>query len=145
MALVPIFRGLVNPEGELILRETERGKRQQWLRHLAGSSVEIVVRREPRQRTLDQSAYLHAVPFRLIADHTGDHIEVVKRNVMRELFGYVQDLETGLVRPWMEHTSSMTAEEATRLIEELPAWACDTFGGLEIPLPGEVEVAGAYV
>ena len=56
MALIPIFKGLVTPEGRLILRETERARRQQWLMTLAGHEVELIVRRQPRQRTLDAVA-----------------------------------------------------------------------------------------
>src|SRR4051812_16660305 len=108
MTIVPIFKGIVTPEAKVILRETERERRHAWLEWLAGHEVEFVIRRPPRQRTIDQSAYIHAVPVRLIALHTGDSIPATKRNLMGACWDWRRDLDTGIVRPWMEHTSSMT-------------------------------------
>lgn len=139
MALVPIFKALVNPEGKVILRETERERRHRWLQQMAGGEIEIVFRRRPVQRTLDQNAFIHAVPVPIVAQHTGDSLETTKRNLMRECFGYTRDLVTGLAKPWMEHTSSMTIDEATYFIEWVSPWAVEALDGLEIPAPGEVE------
>jgi hypothetical protein len=139
MAQIPIFRALANPEGKVLFRETERERRHRWLKQIAGGEIEVIFRRPPVQRTRDQNAFIHAVPVPLVAERTGDSLEIAKRNLMRECFGYTRDLVTGLAKPWMEHTSSMTIEEATYFIEWVSPWAIDALDGLEIPTPGEVE------
>lgn len=136
MALIPIFKGLVNPEGRLILRETERVKRQRWLKVLAGHEVEVLIRLVPRQRTLDHNAYIHAVPVYLVSQETGDDPDDVKRDLMVACFGTVPR-PTG-DEPWMAHTSSMDIEQASYFIEWAPPYGLRTFG-VDIPLPGEVE------
>ena len=44
MTSIPVFRGLVTPEGRVILRETERARRQQWLQASGGRSAEDIVK-----------------------------------------------------------------------------------------------------
>jgi hypothetical protein len=135
--LIPIFRGLVAPDGTLRLRETEAAKRQAWLKSLAGQAVEVLVRPERTQRTLDQNAYIHAVPVALIAQETGDDPDAVKRDLMAACFGTVPG-ETG-PEPWLGHTSSMDREQASYFIEWVAPYALRTFG-IEVPLPGDVEI-----
>lgn len=140
MALVPIFKGLVTPDAHLRLRETQRERRHEWLRCLAGSNVELIIRREPRQRTLDQNAYIHAVPAPLVADAMGESIDRAKFYMMGECFGWKEDAHTGELIPVIAHTASLDVEQGTYFIEWAPPWALETFGGrVQIPLPGEVE------
>lgn len=136
--LLPIFRGRVNPEGRLLLRETEREKRQAYLLALAARSVEVLVRPEPRQRTLDQNGYIHHVPVTLVARHTGHGIDETKELLMAECWGRMRDPKTGALVPAKGHTSSMDVEEATFFIEWAPSWALEHLG-IDIPLPNEVE------
>lgn len=131
--LIPIFRGLVSPDGVLHLRETEKAKRQQWLQSLAGTTVEVLVRPERQQRSLDQNAYIHAVPVALIAEATGDDPDDVKRDLMAACFGTVD------AQPWLGHTSSMDREQATFFIEWVGPYALRMFG-VDVPLPGDVEI-----
>ncbi len=139
MALVPIFKGRVSPDGKLILRETERARRQEWLQHLAGHEIELVMRRQPRQRTLDQNNYLHAVPFRLMHEQSGLTVDEVKRLCLAAKFGTIGTDERGWPIPLIAHTSSLEVEQADDLIEFLPPFSLERFNGLEIPLPGEVD------
>lgn len=144
--LLPIFSVRVFSSGRVELLESERERRAQWIRALAGDDApngrvcEMLLRRQPRQRTSDQNRYLHKVPFELIADHTGHSLAEVKRLCLAARFGAVGVDERGWPVPVVEHTSSLTVDEGSSLIEFLPAWALDTFQGrLEIPLPHQVE------
>lgn len=139
MALIPIFKGLVTPQARLVLRETERQRRQEWLQLLAGHEVEVLVRRQPQQRTLDQNGYLHAVPFRLMHEASGLTVDEVKRLCLAAKFGTVGIDDIGWPIPFVQHTSSLDVHDADSLIEFIPSYSLERFNGLEIPLPGEVE------
>lgn len=108
--------------------------RHDHLRTLSGCHVDVIVRKKREQRSLDQNAYLHAVPFPLIAAHTGYSIEEVKLVLMGECWGW-HELHGHSV-PIKPHTSDMTTEECSLFIEWLPPWALEHLG-VQIPLPGE--------
>lgn len=140
MAIVPVFHGRVTEEGRLVLQESERAQRQNYLHYLAGRLVDVVIRKKRTQRSLDQNAYLHAVPFPMLADHFGNTIEEMKYALMGECWGWKLDKATGREVPVKAHTSRMTVEECVRFIEWLIPWAM-VHHGVQIPLPGEAEAA----
>lgn len=135
MAVVPIFHGKVTDDAVLVLEESERERRRQHLRTLAGRRIEVILRRERTQRTLDQNKYLHAVPFPLLAEYWGEDIETAKLLVLGECFGW-HDTRDGHRFPIKPSSSLLTTEEGSHLIEWLPPWAMTNFG-VEIPLPRE--------
>lgn len=68
---VPIWHGYINKECRLNLAESERDQRRAYFQTLSDQNVEITVRKERTQRSLDQNAYWWAVPVRLLAEHCG--------------------------------------------------------------------------
>lgn len=109
------------------------------LRSLEGKRVEVAVRRETLDRNLDQNALLHVL-VHLIADHTGETVDRLKRRATLEAIG----LERGLVKEtilnrevlMVRHTSDLTKPECSEVIDYLK----DKCSFLEIPLPRESEV-----
>lgn len=138
MALVPIFHGMVDDDGKLLLTLAEAETRRNYLRFLKGQRVEVVIRKERTQRSLDQNAYLHAVPLPLLACEWGEDIETAKLLILGECFGWKET--RGQRLPIKPHTSTLTVEEFSHLIEWLPPWAMLNFG-VSIPLPREAEAA----
>lgn len=138
MALIPIFRGLVTPDVQLRLRETERDRRKQWLSTLAGGPVEVLVRAERKQRTVPQNSWIHAGIVLPIAMETGDEPDAVKADLMRACWGTVPGAD-GKLEAWIGHTSSMNDEEAAYFIDWAPSYALRTFG-VELLLPNEALV-----
>lgn len=136
---IPIFHGRISSEGRFELADDERTLRQQYFKSLAGQSVEIVVRKERTKRSLDQNAYLHAVPFPLLAEYWGEDIETTKLLVLGECFGW-KELSDGHRLPMKPSSSNLTIDEGSHLIEWLPPWAMTRFG-VPIPLPNEAEAA----
>lgn len=137
MAPVPIFTGRVSEQGQLTLNEAERHYRRQWLDSLAGKDVEVIVRKKRTQRSLDQNAYWHAVPFPLLQEALGyDSIEELKFDLMGEKWGWTTTKHGNHI-PVKPHTSEMTVEECTEFIDWLIPWAM-TKHGVTIPLPNEV-------
>lgn len=137
MSQIPIFHGRVTEDARLELLEAERDRRRIWLQTLAGKPVEVVVRRVRTQRSLDQNAYWHAVPFAILADYWGEDMETTKLLVLGEKFGW-RDLGDGRRIPMKPSTSALTVEEGDQLTEWMPPWAMTNFG-VEIPLPKEVD------
>ncbi len=139
MPAVPIFHGRVNEHAKLLLQDDEADSRAAHLRSLIDQHVEVVIRKRREQRSLDQNAYLHAVPFPILADYWGEDIETTKLLVLGECFGW-KETRDGHRLPMKPSTSQLTVEEASHLIEWIPPWAMTNFGTL-IPLPNEAEAA----
>ena len=133
----PLFHGHVTPAGHLALAPEEQIRRHHYLRFLAGHDVELVVRKRRTQRSLDQNAYLHAVPIPILAEHFGNTIPEMKYALMGECWGWKREPATGHEIPVKPHTSAMTVEECTYFIDWLIPWAM-TQHGVAIPLPNEV-------
>jgi hypothetical protein len=134
--MTPLFLGRVLPGGLLVLDRPKDYARA--VRALAGSFIEVTIRKQRTQRSLDQNAYLHSVPFPLLAAHFGESVEGIKYALMGEKWGW----KTSPLNPFQQvpvrpHSSSMTVAEASEFIEWLVSWAM-TEHGVSIPLPGEV-------
>lgn len=137
MAAVPIFHGKVSEDGKLLLRDTEQALRRVYLSRLVGHEVEVVIRRERVQRSLDQNAYIHAVPVPILADHFGYTLPEMKLVLMGECWGWKADPISGREIPAKSSTAAMDVEECTRFIEWVIPWAMVNHG-VDIPLPNEV-------
>ncbi len=136
MGVVPIFHAAVTEDARLLLDESERDRRRLHLQSLAGKRVEVIVRKERTQRSIDQNKYWHAVPFPILAEYWGEDIETAKLLVLGECFGWK---ETHGVRiPIKPSSSALTTEEGSHLTEWIPPWAMREFG-VDIPLPREGE------
>jgi len=99
--------------------------------------VVVKVEQVKSKRTLDQNAYLHAVPFPIIADYVGCSVEDIKYDLMGEKWGWKPSaMDPNRMVPMKPSTASMTIEECTAFIEWLIPFAAQKFGTL-IPLPGE--------
>lgn len=137
MSVVPIFHGAVTADARLVLDESERDRRRIHLASLAGKRVDVVVRRERTQRSLDVNAYWHAVPFALLAEYWGEDIETAKLLILGECFGW-KETRDGHRVPIKPSTSGLTTEEGSQLTDWMPPWAMTNFG-VDIPLPKEGE------
>jgi hypothetical protein len=96
----------------------------------------VVLRVPARKRSLEQNSYLHAEPFRKLADAWGESIERTKLICMGEYFGWEPHKTTGIVLPVKAHTSDMTVEECTSFIDWLIPWGIQEHG-VEIHGPDE--------
>ena len=135
MATYPVFHGTVSDAAKLVLAENEAALRHAYLKSLIGQKVDVIVRKERVQRSLNQNAYLHAHPFPLLADHFGDSIEGTKLDLMGEFWGWKRSPVTGKDVPVKPHTSDMSVDECTLFIDWLIPWAAKQ--GVLVPYPGE--------
>lgn len=130
-----VFPGTVSVEAKPCLEDMDRYRAT--LRKLAGKRVELVLRKPKSKRSIDQNAYAHKWPFRLLADYFGCSVEEAKLDILGEKFGWTTGPVSGKPLPIKAHTSDLTVEEFSALIEWMVPWAAEKFGVL-IPLPGEV-------
>lgn len=129
-----VFPGVVNEDGTRIVFN-EPAKYAEFRRKLAGMKVEVILRKPKSKRSLDQNAYAHKWPFRIIADAMGESIEAAKLCILGEKFGWHQ--VQGRTLPIKTSTADLSTEEFSDLIEWMPPWALEMFGAV-IPLPREV-------
>jgi len=90
------------------------------------------------RRSLDQNAFLHAVPLRLICNHTGHSIDEMKDYLLMEAFGTVEKDVLGkiIVRP-VKRSSDLNTKEFSWFLDWIENWAIETVG-LLIPRPNEI-------
>lgn len=138
MTPVPIFAGMVTDGG--LLRLERPLAYSSHLANLKGKRVEVIVRRERSQRSLDQNAYWHAVPVTLMAEYMGEDHMATHYALLGECFGYHHNAKFGLDVPNKGSSSALTVEEFSHLIEWCPPWALLNHE-VRIPLPNEVEVS----
>ena len=126
------FVGEVDAGGKL--DSDVRAEVSLYLRTFAGMTVDILVRKHTRRRSLDQNAYLHAEPFPKLSAAWGESITRTKLICMGEFWGWEPCKATRAYLPVKAHTSDMTVEECTTFIDWLIPWAAEEHG-VEIQLP----------
>jgi hypothetical protein len=104
--------------------------------HLEPPSVIRIEPYSPR-RSLDQNAFLHAVPLRIISEETGHSIEDMKEYLLGEAFGWQDSKVFGheVQRP-VKRSSELTTKEFSWFLEWIESWAANTLG-LILPRPNE--------
>lgn len=122
-------------ENRRLVLNSERAFKTAMWRMKEGPKIVRV--EEPRsKRTIDQNAYLHAVPFPILADYFGNTIPETKYVLMGECWGWKVCPIAKREIPIKPSTSEMTVEECTYFIDWLIPWAAQNHNVL-IPLPSE--------
>jgi hypothetical protein len=90
-----------------------------------------------RKRSTEQNAFLHAVPLKLICEHTGYEIEDMKTYLLGQAFGWEEFEIMGerRKRP-LKRSSQLNTAEFSFLMEFCERWAAQELS-LIIPRPNE--------
>jgi hypothetical protein len=133
MGLNPIFKGLIK-QNKLILDFP--AKFTAYLSGLENSKVEVIVRKQKSQRSLNQNAAYWGIVVEMLCEHTG--IPIDERETMHEAlkikFASHVDPVSGLTI--VESTAGMSTVRFMRFYEDIQRWAAE-FHGLDIPSPNE--------
>jgi len=99
-------------------------------------SVEIKQYR--RNRSLEQNAFLHAVPLKIICEHTGHSVEDMKEFLLGEWSGWMDYEFQGrpFSKPLKTSTAKLDVREFHQFLEFIEMYAAHRLG-LSIPRPGE--------
>lgn len=130
-----MFRAFVRENGGLDFVEVSAYLA--YVRQLSGQTVEVIVRKDRANRSLDQNSWFHAVPVALLSEYWGYDVEETKLLILGACFGW-HDHANQPRLPIKPSSSSLTVEEFSRLTDWLPTWALQQFG-VVIPLPNEVD------
>jgi hypothetical protein len=101
--------------------------------------VEIVIRKPRTQRSLDQNAYWHAVPVKILAEFCGYTDSQMHYALLGECFGY-EPGPNGQPIPIKPSSSDLSVEEFTHLINWVQQWSVTELG-VDIPAPSEAMAA----
>lgn len=119
----------------LVLLQPEAFKTAMW--RMKPGPVVVRIEQPVANRTLAQNAYLHAVPFPILADYFGCSVEDVKYDLMGEKWGWQPSrLDPDRLVPVKPSTSSMSVDECRDFIEWLIPWALEKFN-VSVPYPSE--------
>lgn len=122
-----VFAASATPEGGL--RVHDREGFIAYLKSLAGRPLQLAVRLADEQRSLDQNAYLHAEPFKKIAEYTGESVAQVKYDLMGACWGWQESKLTGHLVPVKPSTSKMSKRDCVHFIDWLLPWSLEFFNG----------------
>lgn len=128
--------GVITEEGRLEL--SSKHAFRLGCKAMAPGPVVLRMKHQASKRTLDQNAFLHAVPFTILADYFGLSVEETKYALMGEKFGWTDNPLGGPAIPVKPSTSSMTVAECTDFIDWLIPWALEKWN-VSIPLPNEFD------
>ena len=101
-----------------------------------GKDVIITIEKPSKQRSNPQNNYLWGVPYKMIADYTGDDIDSV-HHAMAEMFL----TSPGNVVKKVQSTTKLSTVEFNEYVEKIIRWAAE-FLSLYIELPNEKEMWG---
>ena len=118
------------------LTDFKRKEFQEYLKNFEGKRVTITVQRARSTRSIQQNR-LWWVYMTILADHTGhtkdEMHEICKfKFLKRELVSE----KTGEVFEYLSSTSTLSKSEFSDLVEQVIAWAAQSFG-VTLPRPGE--------
>ena len=90
-----------------------------------------------KKRSLEQNAFLHAVPLRMIADETGHSVDDMKTYLLGEAFGWVDYtvMDCPRRKP-LYRSSELNRKQFMWFLEWIEAWAVKELG-MMIPRPNE--------
>lgn len=140
MTSPPIFHGVVEPGGKLVVHRREA--MEQHIKSLSGGPVEIAIRRRRSQRTLKQNALHWAVIVPAIAEALGydrHEYEQVHYALVAKCFGTDRDPITGLEVP-KARSSRLTTTQFNELIEWEVRFAAQDLG-VAIMLPDDIPMS----
>ena len=97
----------------------------------------VQVKQYQRKRSLEQNAFIHAVPLKIISEHTGMEVDDLKSYLLGKAFGFVEFEIFGerRKRP-AKRSSELTTGEFSYWMEFIEAWSAQELQ-LIIPRPNE--------
>ena len=149
MSATPIYRGVI-PEGGLFpsFDEASFDALEAWCKLHAGSRIEMTIREEGKNRSLNQNAYYWGVIIKMIADHAGyssrEEIESVHYELARMFLTCTKHCMGGKDIEVIRSTADLSTVEAEEYYSKIRMWAAIAIP-LDIPEPNECEIPEYYV
>ena len=137
----PIFHGLGRANGDVQLDERPKFNAH-VAKTFAGKRIEIIIRRERSNRSIDQNKWLWGVAVPLVAECLGydkhEH-EDLHYAMVAKCYGTHHDEKLGLDVP-NRRSSKLSTREFSEYMEWFVRFASTEFGCV-VPLPNEVDMS----
>ena len=105
-----------------------------------GKDVVITIARPTKDRTPPQNRYLWKVPYKMIAEETGDDVDSIHHYLTRM---FLSEKTSGPI-PIVRSTTKLTTKEFMTYVDNILKWAAE-FLNIYIPLPSEDEYYGGLL
>lgn len=138
----PIFTGKINyystyqglPVGTFV--PDSQQAYENYLSSLKDKRVEVIIRKERSERSLNQNSYYWGVVVQLIADHTGYEPEEAHEALKVKFLSDPKADKHGLLR--IRSTTKLSTVEFNDYLNRVVRWAAQELG-VYIPDPSHVE------
>ena len=128
----PLFHGQVT-KGRLVLETPHRYL--VYLSGLEGKRVEVVVRKQKSQRSIQQNKYYWAVVVEILANHCGYEPEEMHEALKVKFLSDHSEDDKGLIR--IGSTAKLTTDGFVKYIDRIIRWASGF--GVFIPDPNQTD------
>jgi hypothetical protein len=130
--VIPVFKGLIT-DGKII--HDTPAKFQAYLERLEGKHIEITVRKQRSQRSLNQNSYYFGVVVKLLSTETGYEEEEI-HDILKYQFLKIGGSDGEFER--VRSTSALSTSDFEEYLEKIRRWSAGVLG-IVIPLPNEAE------
>jgi hypothetical protein len=130
--MIPVFHGKI--EGSLIVWDTPE-KVREYLKGLEGKRIDITVKRERSQRSINQNNYYFGVVCKVLGDYFGYEVDDM-HEALKLKFLQVGPCDV----PTIKSTTKLNTSEFEDYLERIRRWAATEYS-VVVPLPNEAEAA----
>ncbi|MEN6623987.1 MAG: hypothetical protein ABFD50_20880 [Smithella sp.] len=128
--MIPVFHGKI--EGSIVIWDTPE-KVREYLKGLEGKRIDITVKRERSQRSINQNNYYFGVVCKVLGDYFGYEVDDM-HEALKLKFLQVGPCDV----PTIKSTTKLNTSEFEDYLERIRRWAATEYS-VQIPLPGESE------
>lgn len=130
--MIPVFHGKI--EGSIVIWDTPE-KVREYLKGLEGKRIDITVKRERSQRSINQNNYYFGVVCKVLGDYFGYEVDDM-HEALKLKFLQVGPCDV----PTIKSTTKLNTSEFEDYLERIRRWAATEYS-VVVPLPNEAEAA----
>jgi len=130
--MMPVFHGKI--EGSIVIWDTPE-KVREYLKGLEGKRIDITVKRERSQRSINQNNYYFGVVCKVLGDYFGYEVDDM-HEALKLKFLQVGPCDV----PTIKSTTKLNTSEFEDYLERIRRWAATEYS-VVVPLPNEAEAA----
>ncbi len=129
--MIPVFHGKI--EGSIVIWDTPE-KVREYLKGLEGKRIDVTVKRERSQRSINQNNYYFGVVCKVLGDYFGYEVDEM-HEALKLKFLQVGPCDV----PTIKSTTKLNTTEFEDYLERIRRWAATEYS-VVVPLPNEAEV-----
>lgn len=129
--MIPVFHGKI--EGSIVIWDTPE-KVREYIKGLEGKRIDVTMKRERSQRSINQNNYYFGVVCKVLGDYFGYEVDEMHEALKLKF------LQIGACDvPTIKSTTKLNTTEFEDYLERIRRWAATEYS-VVVPLPNEAEV-----